>query len=94
MGLTVGVGKRARVVAGTRSGGARLTSKQTFHFISGLPRAGSTLTAAILRQNPRFHAGMSSPVAVLFDHLIAQVWFCASSSAKEGGLWWLVKRLV
>ena len=44
-----------------------------FHFISGLPRAGSTLTAAILRQNPRFHAGMSSPIASLFDHIIAQV---------------------
>lgn len=44
-----------------------------FHFISGLPRAGSTLTSAILRQNPRFHAGMSSPIAPLFDHLIAQV---------------------
>ena len=47
--------------------------ERMFHFISGLPRAGSTLTAAILRQNPRFHAGMSSPVASLFDHLIAQV---------------------
>jgi sulfotransferase len=47
--------------------------ERAFHFISGLPRAGSTLTAAILRQNPRFHAGMSSPVAALFDHLIAQV---------------------
>jgi sulfotransferase len=46
---------------------------RSFHFISGLPRAGSTLTAAILRQNPRFHAGMSSPVASLFDHVIAQV---------------------
>lgn len=44
-----------------------------FHFISGLPRSGSTLTAAILRQNPRFHAGMSSPVAGLFDGIIAQV---------------------
>jgi sulfotransferase len=44
-----------------------------FHFISGLPRAGSTLTAAILRQNPRFQAGMSSPLAVLFDNLIAHV---------------------
>ena len=44
-----------------------------FHFISGLPRAGSTLTAAILRQNPRFHAGMSSPIASLFDGVIAQV---------------------
>lgn len=44
-----------------------------FHFISGLPRSGSTLTAALLRQNPRFHAGMSSPVASLFEGLIAQV---------------------
>jgi sulfotransferase len=36
------------------------------HLISGLPRSGSTLLAAILRQNPRFHAGMSSPVGSLF----------------------------
>src|ERR1700758_1875187 len=36
------------------------------HFISGLPRSGSTLLASILRQNPRFHAGMSSPVGSLF----------------------------
>ncbi len=44
-----------------------------YHFISGLPRSGSTLMGALLRQNPRFHAGMSSPVASLFDTLIAQV---------------------
>ncbi|MEM6620759.1 MAG: sulfotransferase [Pseudomonadota bacterium] len=44
-----------------------------YHFISGLPRSGSTLTAALLRQNPRFHAGMSSPIASLFDGMIAQV---------------------
>lgn len=37
------------------------------HFISGLPRSGSTLLAAILRQNPRFHAGMTSPVGPLFN---------------------------
>jgi sulfotransferase len=36
------------------------------HFISGLPRSGSTLLAAILRQNPCFSAGMSSPVGSLF----------------------------
>jgi sulfotransferase len=36
------------------------------HFISGLPRSGSTLLGAILRQNPRFHAGMTSPVGSLF----------------------------
>jgi sulfotransferase len=45
----------------------------TFHFISGLPRSGSTLMSAILRQNPRFHAGMSSPVASFFESIIAQV---------------------
>jgi len=35
------------------------------HFISGLPRAGSTLLAALLRQNPRFHASMSSGLHAL-----------------------------
>lgn len=44
-----------------------------YHFISGLPRSGSTLLAAILRQNPRFHAGMSSPVGALFSGLLGQV---------------------
>ncbi|MCB1366844.1 MAG: sulfotransferase [Rhodobacteraceae bacterium] len=37
------------------------------HFISGLPRSGSTLLSAILRQNPRFYAAMSSPVGPLFN---------------------------
>lgn len=50
-----------------------VASNSKFHFISGLPRSGSTLTSALLRQNPRFHAGMSSPVANLFDSLVAQV---------------------
>jgi sulfotransferase len=36
------------------------------HFISGLPRSGSTLLAAILRQNPRFHAGMTGPVGAMY----------------------------
>ncbi len=40
------------------------------HFISGLPRSGSTLLSAILRQNPLFHAGMSSPVAPLVNSLL------------------------
>lgn len=44
-----------------------------FFFISGLPRSGSTLTAAILRQNPRFHAGISSPIATLMDTLVSSV---------------------
>jgi sulfotransferase len=37
----------------------------SFHFVSGLPRSGSTLLSAILRQNPRFRARMTSPVAAL-----------------------------
>lgn len=40
------------------------------HFISGLPRAGSTLLSAILRQNPRFHAGMTGPVGSLTDAML------------------------
>jgi len=40
------------------------------HFISGLPRSGSTLLSALLRQNPRFHAGMSGPVAGLVKGLL------------------------
>ncbi|MGC2777569.1 MAG: sulfotransferase, partial [Bradyrhizobium sp.] len=40
------------------------------HFISGLPRAGSTLLSAILRQNPRFRAGMTGPVGSLVDAML------------------------
>lgn len=43
------------------------------HFISGLPRSGSTLLSAILRQNPSFYAGISSPVSGLFDSIISQL---------------------
>ncbi|MBY8959752.1 MULTISPECIES: sulfotransferase [Pseudomonas] len=45
---------------------------QQFHFISGLPRSGSTLLSAILLQNPRFHAGMTSPVGALFSGVLEQ----------------------
>lgn len=43
-----------------------------FHFITGLPRSGSTLLAALLRQNPCFHAGITSPVSTLFSGMLAQ----------------------
>lgn len=43
------------------------------HFISGLPRSGSTLLAALLRQNPRFAAGMSGPLAGLFGALLGEM---------------------
>ncbi|WGF90516.1 sulfotransferase family protein [Marinivivus vitaminiproducens] len=40
------------------------------HFISGLPRSGSTLLAGILRQNPSFHAAMTGPLGTLFGSLL------------------------
>ena len=43
--------------------------RQGIDFISGLPRSGSTLLAGILRQNPRFHAGMTSPVVAMYQAL-------------------------
>jgi sulfotransferase len=45
----------------------------SIHFISGLPRSGSTLLAALLRQNPRFEAGMSGPRAGLFGALLGEM---------------------
>lgn len=33
-----------------------------YHFISGLPRSGSTLLSSILKQNPRFTASISDPL--------------------------------
>ena len=45
----------------------------SIHFISGLPRSGSTLLAALLRQNPRLEAGMSGPLAGLFGALLEEM---------------------
>jgi sulfotransferase len=52
-----------------------------FHFISGLPRSGSTLLSALLLQNPRFHAGMTSPVGTLFSGMLNQ--FSAEASSAR-----------
>jgi sulfotransferase len=43
------------------------------HLISGLPRSGSTLLCALLRQNPRFAAAMTSPVASLLGALMPKM---------------------
>ena len=40
------------------------------HFISGLPRSGSTLLAGLLRQNPRFYGAMTSPVGGLVNRML------------------------
>jgi len=51
------------------------------HFISGLPRAGSTLLAAILRQNPKIYARMSGPVGGIYSAMLG-----ALSNANEFAL--------
>ena len=43
------------------------------HFVSGLPRAGSTLLCALLRQNQRFAAAMTSPVVSLVNALLPKM---------------------
>ncbi len=41
------------------------------HFISGLPRAGSTLLVALLNQNPRFQAAISGPLLAMVSGMLA-----------------------
>jgi len=41
-----------------------------YNFISGLPRSGSTLLSSILKQNPRFTAGISDPLQMYVHSII------------------------
>lgn len=50
------------------------------YFVSGLPRSGSTLLGGLLRQNPAFDAGMSTPVFALVSALMPKL-----SNATEFG---------
>jgi sulfotransferase len=43
------------------------------HFLSGLPRSGSTLLAALLRQNPHFHVTVASPVSALYLAMLREM---------------------
>jgi len=43
---------------------------KTYHFITGLPRSGSTLLSSILKQNPRFHASITDSLANLVKGVI------------------------
>jgi sulfotransferase len=43
---------------------------KTYHFITGLPRSGSTLLSAILKQNPRFHASITDSLATMVKGVI------------------------
>lgn len=46
---------------------------RTYHFISGLPRSGSTLLSSILKQNPRFSAGISDPLHSFVHSIIRDI---------------------
>ena len=54
---------------------------RSIHFISGLPRSGSTLLAALLRQNPALHAGITSPVSSMLGAMLAEM-----SAGNEGSV--------
>lgn len=41
-----------------------------YHFITGLPRSGSTLLSSILLQNPRFHASITDNLATMTKGVI------------------------
>jgi len=41
-----------------------------YHFITGLPRSGSTLLSSILKQNSNFHASITDPLATLAKGVI------------------------
>jgi sulfotransferase len=43
---------------------------EKIHFISGLPRSGTTLLSTILNQNPRFSASISGPAARMVRAII------------------------
>ena len=49
-----------------------------FHLISGLPRSGTTLLSTILKQNPKFEASISGPLARFVRAIIQE-------SSSQGG---------
>ena len=54
-------------------------TKRCYYFISGLPRSGSTLLSAILRQNPEFYADITSPVQGIVENTIDFITGCENN---------------
>jgi sulfotransferase len=52
---------------------------KTYYFISGLPRSGSTLLSAILRQNPKIYADISSPLQMIVEDSVRIFSECENS---------------
>lgn len=45
---------------------------EKIHFISGLPRSGSTLLTSILNQNPNFYSNISNPLARFVRSIVVE----------------------
>ena len=52
---------------------------KNYYFISGLPRSGSTLLSAILKQNPEFYADIASPLHGIVNGTIEFMTACESN---------------
>jgi sulfotransferase len=50
----------------------KLVSMQRLHFISGLPRSGTTLLSTVLNQNPLFTASISGPAARMVRAIVTE----------------------
>lgn len=48
-------------------------NNKKYHFITGLPRSGSTLLSSILLQNPRFHSSITDPLASFVKGMIETI---------------------
>lgn len=44
-----------------------------YHFITGLPRSGSTLLTSILNQNPKFHSSITDPLATFIKGMLETI---------------------
>jgi sulfotransferase len=44
--------------------------EKKYHFITGLPRSGSTLLTSILNQNPKFHSSITDPLATFIRGML------------------------
>ena len=53
--------------------------KKQLHFLSGIPRSGSTVLAAILNQNPETHVSTTSGLVHALDGL-ANTWALSRST--------------
>ncbi len=64
-----------------------MTPAKTIHFVSGMPRSGSTLLCNILNQNPRFWASPTSglcPLILRVNHVWSEIpELKASSNSQE-----------